>query len=170
MADVLKNKIDFVALISVSMANPNGDPLNGNRPRQNLDNLGEMSDVCIKRKIRNRMLDLDEDVFVQSSELETMFENVNVNRETARKFEAEGKQICSYLDEIKDRADQTNTRLLNLDNKLTNAVDEMEFVIERHGSDGAKLPNDAIEQLYHTFQIAKKINEIFNTPLLSNKE
>ena len=109
-----------------------------------------------------------EDVFVQQSELESMFENVNVNQEAARKFEAEGKQICSYLDEIKDRADQTNTRLLNLDNKLTNAVDEMEFVIERHGSDGAKLPNDAIEQLYHTFQIAKKINEIINTPLLSD--
>ena len=109
-----------------------------------------------------------EDVFIQPSELESMFENVNVSQEAARKFEAEGKQICSYLDEIKDRADQTNTRLLNLDNKLTNAVDDMEFVIERHGSDGAKLPNDAIEQLYHTFQIAKKINEIINTPLLAD--
>lgn len=30
----LQNKIDFVALISVNMANANGDPLNGNRPRQ----------------------------------------------------------------------------------------------------------------------------------------
>ena len=30
----LSNKIDFVLLVSVKMANPNGDPLNGNRPRQ----------------------------------------------------------------------------------------------------------------------------------------
>lgn len=55
----LKNKIDFVALVSVTQANSNGDPLNGNRPRTNLDGFGEISDVCIKRKIRNRMQDMD---------------------------------------------------------------------------------------------------------------
>ena len=53
----LQNKIDFVALISVSMANANGDPLNGNRPRTDYNGFGEISDVCIKRKIRNRMQD-----------------------------------------------------------------------------------------------------------------
>ena len=50
----LKNKIDFLALISVKNANPNGDPLSGNMPRVTYDGLGEISDVCIKRKIRNR--------------------------------------------------------------------------------------------------------------------
>ena len=64
----LTNKIDFVALISVSNANPNGDPLNGNRPRTDYDDYGEISDVCIKRKIRNRMQDLGQKVFVQSSD------------------------------------------------------------------------------------------------------
>ena len=49
----LKGKIDFTLFVSVSNANPNGDPLNGNRPRINLDGYGEISDVCIKRKIRN---------------------------------------------------------------------------------------------------------------------
>ena len=58
---VLQNKIDFVALISVEMANSNGDPLNGNRPRTDYNGLGEISDVCIKRKIRNRMQDLNPD-------------------------------------------------------------------------------------------------------------
>ena len=53
----LKNKIDFVALVTVEMANPNGDPLGGNRPRTNYSGQGEISDVCIKRKIRNRMQD-----------------------------------------------------------------------------------------------------------------
>lgn len=56
----LKNKIDFVALISVTRANSNGDPLNGNRPRTDYNGMGEISDVCIKRKIRNRMQDLGE--------------------------------------------------------------------------------------------------------------
>lgn len=64
----LKNKIDFVALISVERANANGDPLNGNRPRTDYGGYGEMSDVCIKRKLRNRMQDLGYPIFVQSDE------------------------------------------------------------------------------------------------------
>lgn len=70
----LKNKIDFVALLAVNHANPNGDPLNGNRPRIDYDGFGEMSAECIKRKIRNRMQDLkqeqnlDYEIFVQSED------------------------------------------------------------------------------------------------------
>ena len=64
----LKNKIDFVALVSVTMANSNGDPLNGNRPRTDYNGYGEISDVCIKRKIRNRMQDLGHKIFVQSED------------------------------------------------------------------------------------------------------
>ena len=64
----LNNKIDFVALIAVDRANANGDPLNGNRPRTDYNGFGEMSDVCIKRKVRNRMQDLGHRVFVQSED------------------------------------------------------------------------------------------------------
>lgn len=62
------NKIDFAVIISAKNANPNGDPLNGNRPRENYDGFGEISDVCIKRKIRNRLQDMNQDIFVQSDE------------------------------------------------------------------------------------------------------
>lgn len=64
----LTNKIDFAVLITVNKANPNGDPLNGNRPREDYDGYGEISDVCIKRKIRNRLQDMGERIFVQSQE------------------------------------------------------------------------------------------------------
>lgn len=64
----LKNKIDFIVLVSAKMANANGDPLNGNRPRTDYNGFGEMSDVCIKRKIRNRMQDLGHSIFVQTDE------------------------------------------------------------------------------------------------------
>ena len=64
----LNQKIDFVALVSVTKANSNGDPLNGNRPRTDYNGLGEISDVCIKRKIRNRMQDLGNSIFVQSDD------------------------------------------------------------------------------------------------------
>lgn len=64
----LQNKIDFEVLIKVVNANPNGDPLNGNRPRTTYSGNGEISDVCIKRKIRNRLQDMGENIFVQSSD------------------------------------------------------------------------------------------------------
>lgn len=64
----LQNKIDFVVLVKVTNANPNGDPLNGNRPRTTYSGNGEISDVCIKRKIRNRLQDMGEKLFVQSAE------------------------------------------------------------------------------------------------------
>lgn len=64
----LKGKIDFTLFVSAKNANPNGDPLNGNRPRVNMDGYGEISDVCIKRKIRNRLQDLGQKIFVQSDD------------------------------------------------------------------------------------------------------
>ena len=66
--ETLQNKIDFAVIISAKDANPNGDPLNGNRPRENYDGFGEISDVCIKRKIRNRLQDMGEKIFVQSDD------------------------------------------------------------------------------------------------------
>ncbi|NLN60453.1 MAG: type I-C CRISPR-associated protein Cas7/Csd2 [Deltaproteobacteria bacterium] len=53
----LSKKIDFAMIMSVKNANPNGDPLNGNRPRTDYEGLGEMTDVCIKRKIRDRLVE-----------------------------------------------------------------------------------------------------------------
>jgi CRISPR-associated protein Csd2 len=64
----LKNKIDFAVIVSVNNANPNGDPLNGNRPRVNFDGFGELSDVSIKRKIRNRLMEEGHSIFVQSDD------------------------------------------------------------------------------------------------------
>lgn len=66
--NTLTKKIDFGVIINVTNANPNGDPLNGNRPRITYDGYGEISDVCIKRKIRNRLLDMGREIFVQSDD------------------------------------------------------------------------------------------------------
>jgi CRISPR-associated protein Csd2 len=64
----LTKKIDFAVVFKVVNANPNGDPLNGNRPRTTYDGLGELTDVCIKRKIRNRLLEAKHGIFVQSDD------------------------------------------------------------------------------------------------------
>ena len=64
----LSRKIDFAVIVTVNNANPNGDPLNGNRPRVNYDGYGELSDVSIKRKIRNRLMEMKHPIFVQSDD------------------------------------------------------------------------------------------------------
>jgi len=65
---ILKNKIDFALIFTAKNANPNGDPLGGNRPRTTSDGLGEVSDVCLKRKIRNRLQEFGNEIFVQMDE------------------------------------------------------------------------------------------------------
>jgi len=64
----LQHKIDFALVLRVTNANPNGDPLNGNRPRTSYDSIGEISDVCLKRKLRDRLLESGEKIFVQSDD------------------------------------------------------------------------------------------------------
>jgi CRISPR-associated protein Csd2 len=66
--ETLRNKIDFAVIVCVNNANPNGDPLNGNRPRVTYDGYGELSDVCVKRKIRNRLMQAGHSIFVQSDD------------------------------------------------------------------------------------------------------
>lgn len=85
----LTNKIDFIVTIDVENANPNGDPLGGNTPRMTADGLGLISDVAIKRKIRNRLQDICQNdegyrIFVQTNDrsddgaksLEERFNNI----------------------------------------------------------------------------------------------
>lgn len=62
----LQYKVDFVALASVEGANPNSGM--DNRPRTDYEGIGEISDVCIKRKVRNRLQDFGENIFVQSDD------------------------------------------------------------------------------------------------------
>lgn len=54
MSEVIKNRYEFVVLFDVENGNPNGDPDAGNMPRIDPESgLGLVTDVCIKRKIRN---------------------------------------------------------------------------------------------------------------------
>ena len=54
MAEAIKNRYDFVVLFDVENGNPNGDPDAGNMPRMDEETgHGLVTDVCLKRKIRN---------------------------------------------------------------------------------------------------------------------
>ncbi len=67
----LQRKIDFAIILSVKNANPNGDPLNGNRPRTDYANYGEITDVCLKRKVRDRLSESGQAILVQSDDRKT---------------------------------------------------------------------------------------------------
>lgn len=62
MSETIKNRYDFVILFDVENGNPNGDPDAGNMPRVDPEtSYGLVTDVCIKRKIRNYVETLKED-------------------------------------------------------------------------------------------------------------
>ncbi|WP_067843773.1 type I-C CRISPR-associated protein Cas7/Csd2 [Amphibacillus sediminis] len=98
---ILDHKIDFAVVLSVSKANPNGDPLNGNRPRQNYDGHGEISDVAIKRKIRNRLQDMGESIFVQSDDrkidsYKSLRERADAHPELAKMLKSKNASVDEF--------------------------------------------------------------------------
>lgn len=74
MSEPIKNRYDFVVLFDVENGNPNGDPDSGNMPRIDPETgLGLVTDVCLKRKIRNYVQTVKEDtpgykIYVKESE------------------------------------------------------------------------------------------------------
>ena len=62
MREPIQNRYDFVILFDVENGNPNGDPDAGNMPRVDPETgNGIITDVCLKRKIRNFVQDFKED-------------------------------------------------------------------------------------------------------------
>ena len=54
MSEVIKNRYEFSLFFEVENGNPNGDPDMGNMPRRDAETgYGIVTDVCLKRKIRN---------------------------------------------------------------------------------------------------------------------
>lgn len=62
MSEAIKNRYEFVILFDVENGNPNGDPDSGNMPRVDPETgYGLVTDVCLKRKIRNYVETVRED-------------------------------------------------------------------------------------------------------------
>ena len=112
MAELIKNRYDFVLLFDVTDGNPNGDPDAGNLPRVDAETgMGIVTDVCLKRKVRNfvQMVKGNEkpyDIFIKErSVLNTMIdesheqEEVKTVEKKADKTEAARQWMCSnYFD------------------------------------------------------------------------
>ncbi len=88
MSEAIKNRYEFVVLFDVENGNPNGDPDAGNMPRIDPETgYGIVTDVCLKRKIRNYVETVKEDeagygIYIR--------EGVPLNRSDKRAFEYVG--------------------------------------------------------------------------------
>jgi len=94
----IKSRVDFVLVFSVDNANPNGDPGYDNRPRMDAyTGHGFMTDVCIKRKIRNRVEMIKEladgyDIWVRSG---------TYLRDTVEKYGGDKDKLCKQFFDIR---------------------------------------------------------------------
>ena len=85
MSEVIKNRHEFVILFDIENGNPNGDPDAGNMPRIDPETgYGLITDVCLKRKIRNYVETVKEDEPGYSIYIK---EDVTLNRSDNKAFE-----------------------------------------------------------------------------------
>lgn len=84
MSDIIKNRYEFVILFDVENGNPNGDPDAGNMPRVDPETgLGLVTDVCLKRKIRNYVETVKEDSTAYRIYIK---DNIPLNRSDAQAY------------------------------------------------------------------------------------
>ena len=106
--DTIKNRYEFVILFDVENGNPNGDPDAGNMPRIDPETgHGLVTDVCLKRKIRNFVETVKEDepgyrIYVK--------DNVPLNRSDA--------EACRYVGVDPAKLKEAKKNDAHLDEKL----------------------------------------------------
>lgn len=101
-------RYDFVLLFDVQDGNPNGDPDAGNLPRIDAETgMGLVTDVCLKRKVRNYAQLSDQDIFIkEKAVLNTLIDQAHEQeavktKEKGEKTEAARKWMCSKYYDIR---------------------------------------------------------------------
>lgn len=117
MGEVIKNRYEFVVLFDVENGNPNGDPDAGNMPRIDPESgLGLVTDVCLKRKIRNYIETVKEDeqgyqIYIK--------EDIPLNRSDRKACESLGieenddKKVTEALKKLKKTDSDVDVKLRN---------------------------------------------------------
>lgn len=112
MAEVIKNRYEFTILFDVENGNPNGDPDAGNMPRIDTETgYGIVTDVCLKRKIRNCIETMCEDkpgykIYIKegvplNTSDKTAFIAFNVDEKDIKTLKKDNpeidKKICDFM-------------------------------------------------------------------------
>lgn len=102
MSEIIKNRYEFIILFDVENGNPNGDPDAGNMPRIDPETgHGIVTDVCIKRKIRNYV-----EIKMQEKEGYKIYvkEGVVLNEQHALSYKALNEEVKSSSQKPSERA------------------------------------------------------------------
>ncbi len=134
MSEVIKNRYDFVILFDVENGNPNGDPDAGNMPRVDPESgYGLVTDVCLKRKIRNYVETVKEDekgyrIYVK--------ENVPLNRSD--------KEAYNYLGVNSSEVKKAKKEDPEIDRKIRDFMCENFYDIRTFGAVMTTFVKDAL--------------------------
>lgn len=122
--EAIKNRYEFVVLFDVENGNPNGDPDAGNMPRTDVESgFGLVTDVCLKRKIRNYVETVKEGtpgyrIYIK--------DNVPLN--------ASDKEAYEYLGVNGDKVDEAKKKDPDLDVKVRNFMCENFYDVRTFGA------------------------------------
>ena len=122
MSEAIKNRYEFVVLFDVENGNPNGDPDAGNMPRIDPESgLGLVTDVCLKRKIRNYVETVKEDADGYKIYIK---EDVPLNRSDREACQAVGITAVSYthLDVYKRQDESMYTEMMGLNLEIDSGI------------------------------------------------
>lgn len=112
MAEVIKNRYEFTVLFEVKNGNPNGDPDAGNMPRIDTETgHGIVTDVCLKRKIRNYIETIYEDregfkIYIKegvplNTSDKTAFKKLDIDEKNIKSLKKDNpeldKQVCKFM-------------------------------------------------------------------------
>lgn len=124
MAEIIKNRYEFVILFDVENGNPNGDPDAGNLPRIDPESgYGIVTDVCLKRKIRNYIETVKEDAKGYKIYIK---EDVPLNRSDNTAFE--------YLHTNDKEIKELRKKDPDIDSKIRNFMCENFYDIRTFGA------------------------------------
>lgn len=108
MSDPIKNRYEFVVLFDVENGNPNGDPDAGNMPRVDPETgYGLVTDVCLKRKIRNYVEMAKEDA-----------DHYHIYIKDGVPLNTSDEKACAYVGVTSDKLKEAKKKDKHLDEKI----------------------------------------------------
>ena len=132
MSDPIRNRYDFVLLFDVENGNPNGDPDAGNMPRIDPETgYGLVTDVCLKRKLRNYVQDVKEDapgwrIYIK--------DGVPLNRSDNEGFASVGIENAAADKKLKETVKAARQKDADLDRKIRDYMCSQFFDVRTFGA------------------------------------
>lgn len=134
MSDPIRNRYEFVVFFDVENGNPNGDPDAGNIPRTDPETgLGLVTDVCIKRKIRDYVETVKENAPDHDAYRIYITKGVPLNRSDNEAFESVGIHDAANNSKLKDEIKKAKQQG-NLDEKIRDYMCSHFFDIRTFGA------------------------------------